>query len=66
MPAKNAQTETFQIKSRKPARESVGLFADKRVKGALRDDKDKVKKLSYVLVSAAEGIWRNVGVICTR
>lgn len=36
--------KTFQIKSRKPARESVGLFADKSVKGALRDD--KVKKLS--------------------
>lgn len=34
----------FHIKSRKPARESVGLSDDKSVKGALRDDKDEVEK----------------------
>lgn len=33
MPARNVHTETFQIKSRKPARESVGLFADKSERG---------------------------------
>lgn len=36
--------KTFYIKSKKPARESVGLFDDKSVKGALKDDKDKVEK----------------------